>query len=366
MTQPATPTLADLRAQADARQAPAGQDGDALVVCEGLVRIYRREGVEVVALQGLDLQVRRGELIAVVGASGSGKSTLLGILSGLDQPTAGAVTVAGRNLLTMTPAQRLDYRRSTVGFVFQQTGANLLPYLTAAENVALPLRATGVRAPARRARAAELLSVLGLADHANRRADQLSGGQQQRVAIAVALANDPELVLADEPTGELDSATAAEVYDAFARVNAELGVTVVIVTHDPAVADTVDRTVAIRDGRTASEVLRGPASATAPRTVREYAVLDRAGRLQLPHELVAALGLHQRVRLELAGDHIRIWPAERASSAASASSSGAIGEPPGGAASSGAVGQPGGGAASSGGPDDGEDHHGRHVKGSDG
>ncbi len=318
-----TPSLAELQEQADARQAPVRHDADALVVCDGLVRIYRREGVEVMALQGLDLEVRRGELIAVVGASGSGKSTLLGILSGLDQPTAGSVSVAGRNLLTMNAAQRLDYRRNTVGFVFQQTGANLLPYLTASENVALPLRATGIRAKARRERAAELLSVLGLDEHADRRADQLSGGQQQRVAIAVALANDPELVLADEPTGELDSATSAEVYDAFARVNAELGVTVVIVTHDPAVAEKVDRTVAIRDGRTSSEVLRRPSGdAAAERHVQEYAVLDRNGRLQLPHELVDALGLRQRVRLELAGDHVKIWPADAPVSSSAGSTNG--------------------------------------------
>jgi ABC-type lipoprotein export system ATPase subunit len=311
MTTTPGPTLLDLEERARARRAPRS-DEDALVVCDNLVRIYRSNGVEVVALQGLDLVVARGELLAVVGASGSGKSTLLGILSGLDVPTAGSVRVAGRDLLTMSPAERLDYRRTTVGFVFQQTAANLLPYLTAAENVALPLRATGTPARARRDRAAHLLDVLGVAGQADRRPDQMSGGQQQRVAIAVALANDPQLVLADEPTGELDSATSAEVYDAFARVNRELGVTVVIVTHDAAVADQVERTVAIRDGRTASEVLRAPAHPiSAEREAREYAVLDRAGRLQLPAELVEALGLRRRVRLELADGHIRIWPDDR-------------------------------------------------------
>jgi ABC-type lipoprotein export system ATPase subunit len=306
MTTPG-PSLVDLEERARARRAP-DHPADALVVCDNLVRIFRSNGVEVVALQGLDLVVSRGELLAVVGASGSGKSTLLGILSGLDVPTAGSVRVAGRDLLTMTPAERLDYRRTTVGFVFQQTAANLLPYLTAAENVALPLRATGTPTRARRDRASHLLDVLGVAEQADRRPDQMSGGQQQRVAIAVALANDPQLVLADEPTGELDSATSAEVYDAFARVNRELGVTVVIVTHDSAVADQVERTVAIRDGRTASEVLRSPGTQVEHRTVREYAVLDRAGRLQLPAELVEALGLRRRVRLELADGHIRIWP----------------------------------------------------------
>ncbi len=320
-TRPDAPSLADLAAQARGRKASVPADADTLVVCEGLVRIYKGEGVEVVALQGLDLTVRRGELVAVVGASGSGKSTLLGILSGLDTPTAGSVTVAGQNLLTMTAAQRLAYRRTTVGFVFQQTGANLLPYLTAAENIEVPLRATGTGAKARRERARELLDVVGLSEHADRLPSQLSGGQQQRVAIAVALANDPDLVLADEPTGELDSATAADVYEAFTQVNERLGVTVVIVTHDPEVAGKVNRTIAIRDGRTASEVLRSAGGAASSsdtgaddgaggRTVQEYAVLDRVGRLQLPHDLVEALGLRHRVRLELAGDHIRIWPAD--------------------------------------------------------
>jgi len=309
----AGPSLADLQARARARHVPA-PDADVLVVCDGLVRIFQSDAVEVVALQGLDLQVRRGEMIAIVGASGSGKSTLLGILSGLDTPTAGSVTVDGQNLLTMTAAQRLAYRRSTVGFVFQQTGANLLGYLTAAENVEVPLRATGTPSKARRERARYLLDIVGLADQADRRPGELSGGQQQRVAIAVALANDPALVLADEPTGELDFATAQEIYDVFAEVNARLGVTVVIVTHDIAVAEKVDRTVAIRDGRTASEVLRTSQETAdtgeSARVTQEYAVLDRNGRLQLPSELVEALGLRHRVRLELAGDHIRIWPAE--------------------------------------------------------
>jgi len=312
---PTAPTLAELQDRARAQHAPP-PDADAIVECHGLVRIFQSEGVEVVALQGLDLIVRRGELIAIVGASGSGKSTLLNILSGLDAPTAGAVTVAGQNLVTMTPAQRLAYRRNTVGFVFQQTAANLLPYLTAAENVEVPLRATGMKPKARAARAAELLNVLGIGEYADRLPSQLSGGQQQRVAIAVALANNPELILADEPTGELDSATAADVYDAFAQVNAQLGVTVIIVTHDQTVASQVDRTVAIRDGRTSSETLRtvveddAVEGEPAERITQEYAVLDRAGRLQLPHDLVAALGLHSRVRLELADDHIRIYPAD--------------------------------------------------------
>ncbi|RJK96036.1 ABC transporter ATP-binding protein [Vallicoccus soli] len=286
---------------------------DAHVVCDGLVRIYRTEGVEVLALQGLDLLVRRGEVVAVVGASGSGKSTLLGILSGLDRPTAGSARVGGQDLGTMTRAQRLRFRRHVVGFVWQQTSRNLLPYLTAAENVAVPLAAAGVRRRARERRVAESLEVLGVGDCRDRRPGELSGGQQQRVAIAVACANRPEVLLADEPTGELDEATSAEVLGALRGVNRELGTTVLVVTHDEAVAGQVERTVAIRDGRTASEVVRRVERRDGQERLvaTEYAVLDRAGRLQLPREFTEALGLRERVRLELGPDHIVVRPDER-------------------------------------------------------
>jgi len=287
---------------------------EAHIVCDNLVRIYKTEGVEVVALQGLDLVVDKGELVAIVGASGSGKSTLLNVLSGLDVPTAGVARVAGTDLLTMTHKDRLRYRREVVGFVWQQTGRNLLPYLTAKENVLLPMRMAGGRAAARiggrrarNARADELLELLGVAGTADRRPAELSGGEQQRVAIAVALANRPEVLLADEPTGELDSEGSEQVFDALRGVNRELGVTAVIVTHDPAVAERVDRTVGIRDGRTSSETLRRESS-DGRIIAEEYAVLDRAGRLQLPRDFMNALGLRRRVRLELERDHIGVWP----------------------------------------------------------
>ncbi|KQX08184.1 MULTISPECIES: ABC transporter ATP-binding protein [unclassified Leifsonia] len=283
---------------------------DPLIVCENLVRIYQTADVEVQALQGLDLLVEEGAMVAIVGASGSGKSTLLGILSGLDAATAGAARVAGWDLMTMSAADRLAYRRSTVGFVWQQTGRNLMPYLSALENVELPMGLRGTRASARRERARDLLASLGMIDKAGRRPGELSGGEQQRVAIAVALANEPKLVFADEPTGELDSDTGEEVFAAFRRVNAERGTTVVIVTHDAAVSDQVQLTFAIRDGRTSSEVLRstridefGDSHVIA----REFAVLDRAGRLQLPAGYRQALGLERRVRLELETDHVGVW-----------------------------------------------------------
>ncbi|MDQ1010714.1 ABC-type lipoprotein export system ATPase subunit [Streptomyces sp. V4I23] len=304
-------TLEELERRVAARRERPSYGHDALITCDRLVRVFSTDGVEVQALQGLDLLVKEGELMALVGASGSGKSTLMNILAGLDVPTAGAARVAGCDLLAMDAGARLRYRREVVGFVWQQTARNLLPYLTAAQNVALPMQLRG-RSRRKAERVQELLTMLGVADCADRRPQQLSGGQQQRVAIGVALANSPSVLLADEPTGELDSATGEQVFAAFRRANEELGTTIVIVTHDQAVASEVRRTVAIRDGRTSSEVLRRTEvdAATGEESVvaREYATLDRAGRLQLPAEYTSALGMADRVALELERDHIAIWP----------------------------------------------------------
>ncbi|MGX5696928.1 ABC transporter ATP-binding protein [Agromyces soli] len=282
------------------------------ILCVDLVRIFSADGVEVQALQGLNLRIDPGEMVAVVGASGSGKSTLLTILSGLDTATAGVARVAGHDLLTMGGRERVAYQRHTVGFVWQQTSRNLLPYLTAAENLALAMNVAGTfRGASRAARIGELLGLLEVEGFADRRPAELSGGQQQRVAIAVALANEPRVLLADEPTGELDEATSASVLEAMRRVNDELGVTTLIVTHDPTVSEHVRRTVQIRDGRTSTEVLRstrldehGAEHAVA----EEFAVLDRVGRLQLPHDFVASLELRDRVRLALEPDHVGVWP----------------------------------------------------------
>jgi putative ABC transport system ATP-binding protein len=291
----------------DHSRAHADYGAGALIVCDRLVRIYTAEGIEVQALQGLDLVVGSGELTAVVGASGSGKSTLMNILAGLDAPTAGAVRVAGHDLSAMTARQRLEYRRSAVGFIWQQTARNLLPYLTAIQNVELPQRFSGARRSARRSRGMELLELLSVAHCAGRRPDEMSGGEQQRVAIAVALANSPSVLLADEPTGELDSTTAASVFSALRTANTSLGVTVLVVTHDPAVSSMVRRVIAIRDGRTSTETLRHESDSGDGHAV-EYAVLDRAGRLQLPREMTEALGMRDRVRLEAEPDHIGVWP----------------------------------------------------------
>lgn len=282
-----------------------------LIICDNLVKIYKTADLEVVALQGLDLVVDEGEFIAIVGASGSGKSTLLNILSGLDTPSAGAVSVAGRDLLNMDPQTRTYYRRRVIGFVWQKTARNLLPYLSALENVEFPMSLEGVPARRRRSRALELLEQVGLSDRHDHKPGQLSGGEQQRVAIATALANAPEAIFADEPTGELDTKTAGEVLDALKAVNEENGVTVVVVTHDPLVAGDVNRTVAIRDGRTSSEVrLRTQIGAAGEDQVvaEEFAILDRVGRMQLPDDYVDALELERRVRLTLDTDHIGVWP----------------------------------------------------------
>ena len=288
--------------------ASTAESTETAISCSDLVRIYSGEGVEVQALQGLNLHVSRGELVAIIGASGSGKSTLLGILSGLDKPTAGRANVAGRDLLSLTRKQRLDYRRHVVGFIWQQTERNLLPYLTARENVMMAISLAG--APNGSARSAELLDLLEIGHLSDRVPSQLSGGEQQRVAIAVSLANEPHVLLADEPTGELDDATSAEVLEVMRSVNRELGVTTLIVTHDPAVSEHVRRTVLIRDGRTSTEVFRSHGDDGEHSVAEEFTVIDRSGRLQLPAEYVSRLQLRDRVRLELEQTHVRVSPAQ--------------------------------------------------------
>ncbi|MFF3213081.1 ABC transporter ATP-binding protein [Streptomyces sp. NPDC002886] len=316
------PTYEELRRQALAAAEPRRHGADTAIACDRLVRIFSTDGVEVQALQGLELTVAQGDLMALVGASGSGKSTLLNILAGLDVPTAGTASVGGYDLLEMSARDRLRYRREAVGFVWQQTARNLLPFLTTAQNIALPMQLKGGRrAAAKRhaVRTGELLEALEIGELANRRPAQLSGGQQQRVAIAVAMANDPAVLLADEPTGELDSETGGAIFEAFRTVNRELGATVVIVTHDPLVAGEVRRTVAMRDGRTSSEVLRRTVTdehGAESVSEREYVMLDRTGRVQLPQKFLEALGMEHRVAVDLAADHIELRPDDAAAAPA--------------------------------------------------
>lgn len=279
-----------------------------MIVCDGLVKIYRIAGREIVALQGLELQVARGEVLAIVGASGSGKSTLLNIVGGLDRPSAGRVIVEGTDLAELPDAGLDRYRREQTGFVWQQPGRNLVSYLTALENVMLPMTLARTPLEERRARAAELLGAVGLADRADQIPERLSGGQQQRLAIAIALANRPRILLADEPTGELDSATAHDIYALFRELNRRLELTILVVSHDSEIARLVDRVVTIRDGKTSTETrqVQGAQSETARH--EEWVVLDSAGRLQVPREYLEAYGIGGRARLEKTQDGILIRP----------------------------------------------------------
>jgi ABC-type lipoprotein export system ATPase subunit len=290
--------------------ADASEENQPYVLCEDLFKIYKQEELEVVALRGLDLKVRRGELMSIVGASGSGKSTLLNILAGLDIPSAGRAAVGGRNLLTMTPADLVAYRRKEVGFVWQQTSRNVVPYLTAVQNVELPMILDGVEPGPARSRSRMLLDSVGLSHRMEAKPDRLSGGEQQRVAIAIALSNDPPLLLADEPTGELDSQTASEIFGVFRSLNEQFNVTILIVTHDPAIANAVDRVVAIRDGRISTESFRRVKFQGRDAYVYhdEFAVVDRTGRLQVSREYLEAFGITERARLRLEDDHIAIYP----------------------------------------------------------
>ncbi len=299
------------------------------IVCDNLVKIYKVATLEVVALQGLDLVVKRGELLGVVGASGSGKSTLMNILGGLDRPSAGRVWVDGYDLLKLSDFALDRYRRAKVGFVWQQGARNLVPYLNALENVMLPMTLAGQSGRQPRRRAQELLTTVGLAERQRHYLQQMSGGEQQRVAIAVALANNPSLLLADEPTGEVDSVTALAIYETFQELTRHFGLTTIIVSHDPDIAYRVHRVVAIRDGRTSSETVRQPAAeapadgeapsavgvaADAPR-FEELVVVDSAGRLQVPKEYLQRLAIKGRVRLELREGEIAIQPVQSATEA---------------------------------------------------
>lgn len=280
------------------------------VLCEGLVRIYRALELEVMALQGLDLRIDPGELVAIIGSSGSGKTTLLNILGGLDSPSAGKALVGGWNLSRMTPNDRVRYKRETVGFVWQNVGRNLIPYLTALENVELPMILNG---RLDKAWAEELLRIVGLADRMRHRPGQMSGGQQQRVAIAIALANKPKLLLADEPTGSLDTRSAHQVLEVFRSVRSAYGITIIAVTHDRQMAKEVDRTIQIRDGKVSTETVRRTPTGHAwdeeeTQTHDEYIVLDSAGRLQIPKDHLASLGISSRARVHMRDGEIVIKP----------------------------------------------------------
>ncbi|NQX59553.1 ABC transporter ATP-binding protein [Paenibacillus qinlingensis] len=293
-----------------------------MIHCENLVKIYKAADLEVVALQGLDLHIQEGELMAIIGNSGSGKSTLLNMLGGLDRPSAGNLIVDGKDLLKFKESDLVKYKRETVGFVWQNNARNLIPYLTALENVELPILLQGRR---KRYRAMDLLDAVGLSHRRNNKLNELSGGEQQRVAIAIALANQPRLLLADEPTGSVDTKMANQILDLFRELNRNFGLTVVIVTHDPHLAKKVDRVVAIRDGKTSSEILRrksyqeelleleqGIISSEEDSHV-EYAVVDKAGRLQIPANYLESIGAAgtNKMRVEMENGRIILLPQDK-------------------------------------------------------
>ena len=271
---------------------------ETMIKADGLVKIYKSKETEVLALQGLDLEVETGELTAIIGNSGSGKSTFLNMIGGLDRPSAGSLSVAGKNLFTMNEKELVKYKRDTVGFVWQNNGRNMLPFLSAIENVMMPMTLSNVKH--KHDKAMELLEMVGMGHKKYNRMNMLSGGEQQRVAIAIALANSPKLLLADEPTGSVDFKTTDFIFDVFTELNKN-GQTILIVTHDIALSKKVRRVVAIRDGKISSErVLKEKYSDRlketnidwrAEDTQDEYAILDRANRVQIPAELISGLGL---------------------------------------------------------------------------
>lgn len=302
-------------AAADCEQAP-------LIVCDSLVKIYKTKEVEVLALQGLDLTVKRGELMAVIGKSGSGKSTLMNIIGGLEVPSAGRIEVDNKNLSELSEREMVQYRKKKIGFVWQKSGRNLFPYLTSLENIEAPMLAVSTAAKKRRARAEELLSLVGMEHKRDSYPSQMSGGEQQRIAIAVALANEPEILLADEPTGAVDTKTSSQIQDLFRQLNRKLGLTIIIVTHDMKLAHKVDRVVMISDGKISTEkilkqhyrdMIDGMENPDmTDETHEEYSVLDKAHRVQLSDDMLAAAGIDtNKVKVHIENGRVVIEAEEK-------------------------------------------------------
>lgn len=286
-----------------------------LIDCDGLVKMYLSEGIKVMALQGLDLEIKRGELLAIIGKSGSGKSTLLNMIGGLETPTTGRLFFDGRDLSLLEEKEMVHYRKRTVGFVWQKSGRNLLPYMTVLENVEVPMYFGKGNEKKRRERAKMLLEEVGMLSHADKFPSQLSGGEQQRVAIAVALANEPEILLADEPTGAVDTKTSKQIFDLFRKLNQDLGLTILIVTHDISLADKVNRVIMISDGKISTEKIRKDVdyawNGQEGNLQEEYVILDRANRLQLSEDIMEAVGIStNKVCVAVENGRVIITPAE--------------------------------------------------------
>jgi ABC-type lipoprotein export system ATPase subunit len=292
-------------------------DKNKMIVCENLIKIYKTSDTEVVALQGLDLVVEEGELMAIIGNSGSGKSTLLNMLGGLDHASAGKLMVAGKDLFKLKENEMVNYKRETVGFVWQNNARNLIPYLTAQENIELILSVG--KKPNKKTRALELLEMVDMLHRKKSKLKELSGGEQQRIAIAIALANSPRLLLADEPTGSVDTKTADEILSLFRRLNKSLNITIVIVTHDRELSKKVDRIVSIKDGKISSEFLRKISYADTLATISsglkedeshiELAVIDKNGRIHIPEQYLSALNINgqSKLKVELEAERIVLY-----------------------------------------------------------
>lgn len=291
---------------------------DSILICDGLVKIYKTDEVEVLALQGLDLEIKKGELVAIIGKSGSGKSTLLNMIGGLERPTAGRLYVDSHDLFAMNERGLVEYRKKDVGFVWQNSGQNLFPYFTALQNVEAPLYFDRMSQKERKKRAMELLKMIGIDHKANSYPSQMSGGEQQRVAIAVALAHNPKILLADEPTGAVDSKTSNMIQDIFRKLNEELGITIIIVTHDLSLANKVSRVIMIADGKISTEKIMKEEyknkldsltteSLAQVESHEEYSVLDKAGRVQLSEDVLNLAGIDtKKVKVEVSDGKIII------------------------------------------------------------
>ena len=302
MEKPAADAETDTEASEAAGTDTDSVESDNIIDCDSLVKIYKTDEVEVMALQGLELTIKKGELMAVIGKSGSGKSTLLNMIGGLERPTAGKLYVDGKDLFAMTDKELVEYRKHTVGFVWQKNSRNLLPYMTALENVQVPMYFDKDNKEDREARAYDLLCKVGLKEKVNSYPAQMSGGEQQRVAIAIALANNPKILLADEPTGAVDSKTSDMIQDLFRKLNEEMGITVIIVTHDISLANKVGRVVMIADGKISTEKIMKEdyrkrindmesVNFNGSDSHEEYSVLDKAHRVQISDDILEAAGI---------------------------------------------------------------------------
>ncbi|MBE5958402.1 MAG: ABC transporter ATP-binding protein [Lachnospiraceae bacterium] len=291
-----------------------------MVRCDNLVKIFELDEQKVLALQGLDLEIEKGEMVTILGKSGSGKSTLLNIIGGLDTPTAGEIMVGNHNLSKMQKDELEEFRKNTIGFVWQKNRENLFSYMTVIENVMAVMNYTASDKNEIREMALRLLQDVGMESQQNKFPSQLSGGEQQRVAIAVALANNPQILLADEPTSAVDSKTAHQILKLLYKLNKEKGVTIIMVTHDTALSDKVNRTIMIADGKVSTEKLRikdydvnfSDANFSYRDDIEkevheEYSILDKANRLKLDDEMLRQAGIDtNKVKVTIVDEKIII------------------------------------------------------------